>query len=130
MSAKKIDCVKLFTAVACILVVLSGAANAAEPTGPYIDYKLKVTALVSIAEGSFVYFDGNHQCNSNRVFIDARRADYKRLYSTLLAARMLSSFVSVDLRDPTSTEGLCDGSSSSIANLCVGSETGPCFTGW
>ena len=101
-------------------------ANAGTPLGPYTAYRLKVAALASV---SSVYFDGNHQCGANSAYIDGGRSDFKTLYATLLAAQTASTSVSVDLRD-TSTNGSCNGTASSIANLCAGDDSGPCFSGW
>ena len=121
--------IKLFSATASILLVSLGSANAAAPTGPYTAYKLKVTALISMDQGAYVYFDGNHQCGSNRAYIDGGRADYKTLYSTLLTAYTAKLFVAADLNDAT-PGGSCNGSGSNIGYLCIGDEAGPCFVSW
>lgn len=123
ITALKSKSVRLFAVVASISFF---SANASAPNGPSSAYKLRVTALMSMTAGAFVYFSSNHQCGSSRAYIDASRADYKTLYATLLAAQNASSFVSVDLRD-TTPGGSCNGDSSSIGNLCVGDESGPCF---
>jgi len=109
----------------CFLFVVN-PVHAAEPNGLYIDYKLKVTAIISMPSGAFVYFDKNHQCGATRAYIDAARTE---LYSTLLTAKAIDSFVSVDLRD-TTPGGSCNNNHSVIGNLCMGDESSPCFTGW
>jgi hypothetical protein len=109
--------------------IVCGSVNAGTPLGPYTAYVLRVTALVSLSAGAYVYFDGNHQCGSDRAFIDGTRPDFKTLYATLLAAQTTSTAVSADLRD-TSDFGSCNGASSRIANLCMGDAGGPCFTSW
>jgi hypothetical protein len=120
---------KSLKAFAILSPLVLGAANAGTPTGPHTAYKLRITALVSVSNLAWVYFDGNHQCGGNRAHVDVSRSDFKTLYSTLLTAQTTGALVSVDLRD-TSTNGSCNGDLSSIANMCVGDESGPCFSGW
>lgn len=112
-----------------MLFISLSTVSAASPTGPYTAYKLKVVALISVESGALVYFDSNHQCGSVRAYIDGTRPDFKTVYSTLLAAQTTKLFVSVDLND-TTPGGHCNGSSSSIGNLCIGDENSPCFTSW
>lgn len=111
------------------LVLFSSGVYAAEPTGSYTNFKLKVTAIVSMQSGSYVYFDTNHQCGAKTAFFERSRADFDTLYSSFLAAQTADKYVSVDLRD-TSPGGKCDGAYSKVGNLCYGDESGPCFTGW
>jgi hypothetical protein len=106
-----------------------GIVYAASPQGPYTAYKLRISALISVPNGAYVYFASNHQCGANRAYVDGSRSDFKTLYSTLLAAQTAGALLAADLRD-TSPGGSCNGATSTIANLCVGDETGPCFTGW
>jgi len=110
----------------CFLFVVINPVHAAEPNGSYVDYKLKVTAIVSMQSGAYVYFDTNHQCGAKRAYIDQARTD---IYTTLLTAKATNSFVSVDLRE-TTLGGSCNNNQSVIGNLCMGDESSPCFTGW
>jgi hypothetical protein len=121
-------CFKLIGAAGTLLLS-STCVNAVEVNGNHTAYKLKVTAVISSPTGAFVYFDTNHQCGSKRAYIHGTRVDFDRLYSTLLSAQVSKTSVSIDLRDNVA-EGSCNGANSSIGNMCVGDDSGPCFTAW
>ena len=109
------------------LLLFSSSILADTPTDLHHVNKLKVTALVSFSDGAYVYFDGNHQCQSNRAFISEARADFDRLYSTLLAAQISDAYLAVDVNG---TNGSCNRQHSNLASVCIGDISGPCFILW
>ncbi len=113
------------------LIMIANSVFAGTPTGLYKDYKLKVTAIVTVYDQNvaMIYFDSNHQCEGNRAYISALRADYDIAMSMLLMAYASKSSVSIDLTQPT-PGATCNGNYSYIGYLCVGDEAGACSTGW
>lgn len=115
--------------VALLSLALDSATWAAEPNGHYKDFKLLVTAVISLPSGAYVYFDKYHHCGANRVYFARSRNDFDTLYSSFLTAQISKQYVSVDLRD-SSVSASCNGAHSTVGNICIGDEGSPCFSGW